>query len=192
MAEWEPIIELNEVMGRNGIREYIPWELQFDMSFEKMESDFDELQEDTAMNIRIHSKENLEITVSKTCLSLLSELGEAFSQAMDKKGIQKPEVTAPYVVINDTGFNITLNLENGVFTLHEVHRGGKLTSNALVLHALNSPDDQLVDPVDIKSCTISPGGKAYLQTKDMSTMSESQIDDYNLYVTVNYITYTHS
>ncbi|TDG48268.1 hypothetical protein AWZ03_005223 [Drosophila navojoa] len=184
MAEWEPIIELNEVLGRNGIREYIPWELQFDMSFEKMETDFDELQEDTAMNIRIHSKENLEITISKTCLSLLSELGEAFSQAIDKKGIQKPEVTAPYVVINDTGFDITLNLECGVFTLHEVHRGGKLTNNALVLHAINSAEDQLVDPVDIKSCTISPGGKAYLQTKDMSTISESQIDDYNLYVTL--------
>ncbi|EDW02215.1 vacuolar protein sorting-associated protein 13 [Drosophila grimshawi] len=183
LAEWEPIIELNEVVGRNGGNEYIPWELQFDLELEKVQSDFDEQAEDQKMNIRIHSKENLEITLSKTCVKLLGELGEAFSQAIDSKGLAKPDVVAPYVVENDTGFDITLNLRSGIFTLHEVHRGGSAINSSIVMHS--QQDEQLVNPDDIQDCTISAGGRAYLQTKDMSTISEEQAEDYNLYVKIS-------
>ncbi|KAM8714231.1 hypothetical protein ACLKA7_014379 [Drosophila subpalustris] len=181
LAEWEPIIELNEVVGRNGISEYIPWELQFDLALEKVPTEFDEELETQTTNIRIHSKENLEITLSKTCLGLLGELGEAFSQAIDEKGLAKPDVIAPYMVENDTGVEITLNLRKGIFTLHEVHRGRRTINNSIVLNS--SDEEQLVNPQDIQVCTVSAGGRVYLQTKDLSTIPEEMGDDYNLYVT---------
>jgi len=182
LAEWEPIIELNEVVGRNGVSEYIPWELQFDLAIEKNPTEFDDENENQSTNIRIHSKENLEITLSKTCLGLLSELGEAFSQAFDEKGLAKPDVIAPYVVENDTGLDITLNMRSGIFTLHEVHRGGTTINNAIVLHS--GEEEQLVNPQDIQVCTVSAGGRVYLQTKDLSTIPDEMSEDYNLYVTV--------
>ncbi|XP_034479091.1 vacuolar protein sorting-associated protein 13 isoform X2 [Drosophila innubila] len=183
LAEWEPIIELNEVVGRNGVSEYIPWELQFDLAIEKTPTEFDDENDNQSTNIRIHSKENLEITLSKTCLGLLGELGEAFSQAFDEKGLAKPDVIAPYVVENDTGLDITLNLRSGIFTLHEVHRGGTSINNAIVLHS--GEEEQLVNPQDIQVCTVSAGGRVYLQTKDLSTIPDEMSEDYNLYVTVS-------
>ncbi|XP_030555732.1 vacuolar protein sorting-associated protein 13 [Drosophila novamexicana] len=182
LAEWEPIIELNEVVGRNGVSEYIPWELQFDMDIETSQNEFDEHCEEQTMNIRIHSNESLEITLSKTCVSLISELTEAFSQAIDSKGLIKPDVVAPYIVQNDTGFDITLDLTEGIFTLHETHRGGNAGSNSIILNSQSN--DQMVNPGDIQECTISSGGRAYLQTKDLSTVSEEQAEDYNLYVAI--------
>jgi len=152
------------------------------LAIEKLQTDFDDEADTQATNIRIHSKETLEITLSKTCLGLLSELGEAFSQAIDEKGLTKPDVVAPYVVENDTGVDITLNLRHGIFTLHEVHRGGNSINNGIVLHS--GDDQQLVNPEDIQVCTVSPGGCVYLQTKDLSTIPEDMYEDYNLYVQV--------
>ncbi|XP_062132408.1 intermembrane lipid transfer protein Vps13 isoform X1 [Drosophila sulfurigaster albostrigata] len=183
LAEWEPIIELNEVVGRNGVSEYIPWELQFDLTIEKVTNEFDETDDNQTTNIRIHSKETLEVTLSKTCLGLLSELGDAFSQAIHEKGLSKPDVVAPYIVENDTGVDITLDLSQGIFTLHEVHRGGHSINNSLVLQS--DKEDHLVKPEDIQVCKVSAGGRVYLQTKDLSTIPEDMHEDYNLYVTIS-------
>ncbi|EDW71988.1 uncharacterized protein Dwil_GK10679 [Drosophila willistoni] len=189
LAEWEPIIELNEVVNRNGVSEYVPWELKFDLGMEKVQSEVDDFSEEyQTTNMKIHSNENLEITLSKTCVSLLGELGEAFSQAIDQKGLIKPEIVAPYVVENDTGFDITLDLCRGIFTLHEVHRGGTqiqgVVNSTLLLQTPTSDDQAIVDPSSIQTCTISSGGRAYLQTKDISGLSDEQADDYNLYAKV--------
>ncbi|XP_052841610.1 intermembrane lipid transfer protein Vps13 [Drosophila gunungcola] len=182
LAEWEPIIELNEVVGRNGVHEYTPWELKFEMGMEKVQSEVEDEVEQQAMHMNISSEETLEITFSKSCLGLLSELGEAFSQAIDEKGLTKPEIVAPFVVENDTGFDINLDLRKGIFTLHEVHRGG--TSLGVSSTLLLSTNLAEVDPNQIKTCTISSGGRAYLQTKDLSTLSEEDAEDYSLYVTI--------
>ncbi|XP_017078120.1 vacuolar protein sorting-associated protein 13 [Drosophila eugracilis] len=181
LAEWEPIIELNEVIGRNGVHEYTPWELKFEMGTENVQNEEEDIDQQ-AMHMKIHSAETLEITLSKTCLGLLSELGEAFSQAIDQKGLIKPDIVAPYVLENDTGFDINLNLRKGIFTLHEVHRGG--ISSGLNSTLLLSANSEEVDPNAIKTCTISTGGKAFLQTKDLSTLSEEDSEDYTLYVTI--------
>ncbi|XP_016940577.3 intermembrane lipid transfer protein Vps13 [Drosophila suzukii] len=182
LAEWEPIIELNEVIGRNGVHEYTPWELKFEMGMEKVQNEVDEDDEQQAMHMNIHSEETLEITLSKTCLGLLGELAEAFSQAIDQKGLTKPEIVAPYVLENDTGFDVNLDLRKGIFTLHEVHRGGNLPGVSSTL--LMSTHTQEIDPSVIKTATISSGGRAYLQTKDLSTLSEEDAEDYTLYVTI--------
>lgn len=34
MAEWEPLIEQNEVENPNGLWDYHPWELNFDLKIE--------------------------------------------------------------------------------------------------------------------------------------------------------------
>ncbi|EDW46783.1 GM20965, partial [Drosophila sechellia] len=177
-----PIIELNEVIGRNGVREYTPWELKFEMGMEKVQSEVEDDAEQQAMHMNIHSAETLEITLSKTCLGLMSELAEAFSQAIDQNGLTKPDIVAPYVLENDTGFDVNLNLRKGIFTLHEVHRGGTPVGANSTLLMFAQPEE--VDPSVIKTCTISTGGKAYLQTKDLSTLSEEDSEDYTLYVTI--------
>ncbi|XP_034653735.1 vacuolar protein sorting-associated protein 13 [Drosophila subobscura] len=186
LAEWEPIIELNEVVGRNGVSEYTPWELKFDLATEKVQSETnDELQQQT-INMVIHSDENLEITFSKTSLALLGELSEAFSQAIDQKGLAKPDIVAPYVVENDTGFELTIDLRSGIFTLHEVHRGGVHSVNSSLVMSSSELSSE-VDPNDIHICTISPGGRAYLQTKDLSTLTDEQAEDYNIYLQIGSI-----
>ncbi|KAH8237095.1 hypothetical protein KR038_004232 [Drosophila bunnanda] len=185
LAEWEPIIELNEVVGRNGVREYTPWELKFEMGMEKVINETDEGEdEQQAMYMNINSKETLEITLSKTCLGLFSELAEAFSQAIDKKGLTKPNIVAPYVLENDTGFDVNLDLSKGIFTLHEVHCNITSVRSSTLLLSNCTAD---VDPIGIKNCTISAGGRAYLQTKDLSTLSEEDAEDYTLYVTIGNI-----
>ncbi|XP_017018537.1 intermembrane lipid transfer protein Vps13 [Drosophila kikkawai] len=182
LAEWEPIIELNEVVGRNGVREYTPWELKFEMGMEKVQNEANEEEEEQqAMHMNIHSKETLEITLSKTCLGLLGELAEAFSQAIDEKGLSKPGIVAPYVLENDTGFDVNLDLRKGMFTLHEVHCGATAVPNSTLLLSNYSVD---VDPSAIQTCTISAGGRAYLQTKDLSTLSDEDAEDYTFYVTI--------
>lgn len=68
-----------------------------------------------AMSIDISSKANLELTVTKTALEILNNLGKAFSNAI-AMGTQKAIVTsAPYKVKNESGFKITLCLNKGAF-----------------------------------------------------------------------------
>lgn len=65
--------------------------------------------------ILVSEQDNLEITMTKTCLDVLKQLGEAFSSAMDvsKKGPARK--MAPYVLRNETGLPIILDLEHSVF-----------------------------------------------------------------------------
>ncbi|CAD7014489.1 unnamed protein product [Ceratitis capitata] len=139
LAVWEPIIEMNEHINRNGEQEYLPWELTYkvDIINQKNEAEVEEEPEEEetgkVTQIAIHSDEDLQFTVTKTCLDLLGVLGEAFSQAIQIEGLTKPEVIAPYVVENDTGFDISINFRRGIFTLHECH-----SPKATVANSLNS------------------------------------------------------
>lgn len=186
LAEWEPIIELNEVRARK-CGEYTPWELKFDISIEDVPTDYDDSLVSKKTNINIHSKETLEITVSKTCLGLLTELGAAFSEAIDKRGLLKPEICAPYFVENDTGVDITLNLRVGAFTLDDVHRLNRQPSvnKSIVFQSEIAKGEDSDDTADIITCTISAGGRAYLKLKSGSQLDEDDMYDYNLYVKVS-------
>ncbi|XP_039957880.1 vacuolar protein sorting-associated protein 13 [Bactrocera tryoni] len=193
LAVWEPIIEMNEHINRNGEQEYLPWELTYkvDIINQKNENDNEEEQDEEeelgkVTQIAIHSDEDLQFTVTKSCLDLLSVLGEAFSQAIQIEGLTKPEVVAPYVVENDTGFDISINFRRGIFTLHECHSPkatvGTNLNSSLVFAAEDA--DANFSPDQVKDCTISPGGRAYLQTKDLSTITNEEDEEYNLYVQV--------
>ncbi|XP_037949404.1 vacuolar protein sorting-associated protein 13 [Teleopsis dalmanni] len=180
---WEPIIELNEHIKPDGELEYLPWDLSFSMKIENKSNESEESIEDAKI-ITVQSEQNLELTVTKTLLNLIPSLNEAFAQAMDVTGLTKPDIIAPYVVENDTGFNITINFRRGIFTLHECHTPRATKPNiSAVLYQTESIDNNF-SLNEIKDCTISPNGRVYLQTKDLSTLTTEEDEEYNLYVKI--------
>ncbi|CAK9800782.1 Intermembrane lipid transfer protein Vps13, partial [Anthophora quadrimaculata] len=140
LALWEPLIEPIEGI-RNGKRISTPWELKTKIQFNDVSADSrglsavsptsdnepEEFHQTPKMSIDIDSTENLEITVTKTCLDVLKQLGNAFSSAMEagKKGTTKS--VAPYVLKNETGLAMVLDLERSHFKVF--NDGSKLTSN---------------------------------------------------------------
>ncbi|KAJ8665252.1 hypothetical protein QAD02_006914 [Eretmocerus hayati] len=131
LALWEPLIEPIETFD-NGRRISTPWELKTKVQFHDINADLgknalvstsdnevEDFQQKAKMSIDISSSENLEITVTKTCLDVLKQLGNAFSNAMEVgKKTSKKEV-APYVLKNETGITITLDLDNSHFKVAE-------------------------------------------------------------------------
>lgn len=166
MAVWEPLIEPNERERPNGLNEYQPWELNFSLKIEKpVEDSCSDAEPKT--KIAISSSDTLEISVTKTALDVLQDLGQAFSDAIRPQGLNKPDVIAPYIVENDTGFDITLNLKRGSLNLHSSHLPN---SNGSVADLNKSgvifqTSDTDLNPSEITTCKISPGGRAYLQAK---------------------------
>jgi len=53
--------------------------------------------------------------VTKTCLDVLKQLGQAFSSAMDTSGKGPTRKIAPYVLKNETGLAMVLDLEHSLF-----------------------------------------------------------------------------
>ncbi len=81
LALWEPLIEPVEVENKFGLLEYIPWELNFGMRVDKH---LDDEQDEPTTSIGIKSQQTLELTVTKTCLDVLTSLGNEFSKAIEK------------------------------------------------------------------------------------------------------------
>lgn len=172
MAVWEPLIEPNEREKPNGLTEYHPWELNFSLKIEKpVEDSCSDAEPKT--KIAISSSDTLELSVTKTSLDVLQDLAQAFSDAIRPEGLTKPDIVAPYIVENDTGFDITLNLKRGSLNLHSSHlpnsngSAGDLNKSGVIFKA-SSTD---LDPNQITTCKISPGGRAYLQAKQEHKMS---------------------
>lgn len=137
------------------------------------------------------------MSVTKTCLDVLQDLGKAFSDAIRPEGLHKPEIIAPYIVENDTGFDITLNLKRGALYLHSSHLPNtdsgdmELVKNGVVFQSNITETD--VDPSQVTTCKISPGGKAFLQAKQatslatisaFSSLNSTQLQDMFLHVQV--------
>lgn len=169
LAIWEPLIEPNEREKSNGLTEYGPWELNFNMSIEKNGDE----EEEPKTKIAISSSDTLELTVTKTLLDVLQDLGKAFSEAIRPGGLTKPELVAPYIVENETGFDITLNLKDGQLNLHPSHfpnSSGSVSdiNKSGVVFQTASAD---LDPNEVTTCKISPGGKAYLEAKKEAALA---------------------
>lgn len=163
LAVWEPLIEPNEREKSNGLTEYEPWELNFNLKIEKpVENSITDNEPKT--KIVISSSDTLEMSVTKTCLDVLQDLGQAFSDAIRPQGLNKPDVVAPYIVENDTGFDITMSLMKGSLNLHSSHLPNTDGSHSDSLVVFNTSTMEL-DPNQITTCRISPGGRAYLQPK---------------------------
>lgn len=128
--------------------------------------------------ISISSSDILEISVTKTCLDILQDLGTAFSEAIRPEGLHKPDIIAPYIIENDTGFEITLNLKRGSLNLHSSHFPtndidaiAMLSSGVIFQNPSSNVLDKEFDSNSITTCRISAGGKAYLQAKTDDTIA---------------------
>lgn len=148
--------------------------------------------------ILVSSSDTLEMSVTKTFLDVLQDLGKAFSDAIRPEGLCKPDVIAPYIIENDTGFDIILNLKRGDLLLHSSHLPNSdnllddSIRNAVVFQSPKSVGVE-VDPKEVTTCKISPGGKAYLQSKEenclsvlsaFSSLNKTQLKELALYVQV--------
>ncbi|XP_074114843.1 vacuolar protein sorting 13C isoform X2 [Cotesia typhae] len=128
LALWEPLIEPVEVVGQNGERNSSSWELKSKIQFHDLtpdsrgasavspscESEPEDLHQ-SRMSIDIDSSDNLEITVTKTCFEVMEQLSKAFTSAMDAT-YSVPRL-APYVLKNETGLKLTLDLQASNFII---------------------------------------------------------------------------
>lgn len=129
---WEPLIEPVEIINNNKKAQpnFQPWELKIELSKNDQEdqnitsplsesSDIQEINpQQVVMSIDITSENNLELTVTKTCLEVLQNLGKAFSNAMkEKQDVKHVSVQSTYKVLNEIGVPIMLLLQKSSFKL---------------------------------------------------------------------------
>ncbi|XP_055592823.1 intermembrane lipid transfer protein Vps13-like [Uranotaenia lowii] len=166
LALWEYVIEPNEVEQPKGSVESLPWELTFELEVDHHE----DRSKDPTTKIMIASRDSLEMTVSKTCLEVLQNLGKAFSEAIKREGITAAEIEAPYTVQNDTGQDIKINFIGSDFVIHPSHlQPGR--ENELI--AIEQTGEN-----DVKSCIVLPNGRLNLEPRekgtDLSTLTVMQ------------------
>lgn len=130
LAMWEPLIEPVEVKKEQKSR-FVPWELKIELAKNDQEdsypltsptSESSDIQEiapqQVVMSVDITSENTLELTVTKTCLEVLQNLGKAFSNAMkQEQDVKLVNVQSTYKVLNNVGVPITLLLEDSSFKL---------------------------------------------------------------------------
>ncbi|KAF7282566.1 hypothetical protein GWI33_002356 [Rhynchophorus ferrugineus] len=135
LALWEPLIE--PVERRIGEKvNFEPWELKLELSMNEQDDalsfaspvsekadDIENAAQPPVMSIDVASEKTLELTVTKTFLEVLNNLGKAFSSAMKSDKIASSEISAPYRVLNEIGEDITLLLDESSFAVAE---GGSL------------------------------------------------------------------
>ncbi|XP_050092629.1 intermembrane lipid transfer protein Vps13 isoform X2 [Anopheles aquasalis] len=155
LALWEYVIEPNLIENSNGISRYDAWELTFTMEVKSHE---DRLREQTT-KMKIASKENMEMTVTKTCLEVVQNLAKAFSEAIKRDGIIKPDVEAPYVLQNDTGEIVNVNFISSDFHIHQSHFSSHSSFDQIEFNQ-SAKEEHLID-----SCRVMPGGQLSLQPK---------------------------
>lgn len=174
LAVWEPIVEPNEREIANGLTETVPWELNFSLLIDKSIDDPNTEEVETKTLIAISSSDSLELTVTKTCLDVLQDLSKSFTEALSVEGLKQPDVVAPYVVVNDTEFDVTLLLDEGQLRLHTKQPAGSEVQSS-------------VDVVTATRCVVAPGDRAYLGTVDnklAKTSSYENCAETEMYLTV--------
>uniref|UniRef100_A0A8C0H2J3 Vacuolar protein sorting 13 homolog A n=1 Tax=Chelonoidis abingdonii TaxID=106734 RepID=A0A8C0H2J3_CHEAB len=127
---WEPLLEPLEIEKSD---EFKPWSLGIKMkkkAKEALESDAEEEHykvPEYKTVINISSKDQLNITLSKCGLQMLSNLGMAFAEAASKTSDIFKKDQAPFVIMNSLGLPITvspsdafevLNVESGAKAFH--------------------------------------------------------------------------
>ncbi|XP_058466266.1 intermembrane lipid transfer protein Vps13 isoform X2 [Malaya genurostris] len=157
LALWEYVIEPNEVEQSNGAIEAVPWELTFELEVDRHE----DRSRDPTTKILVGSKDSLEMTVSKTCLDVIQNLGKAFSEAIKREGIVNTEIQAPYTVQNDTGQDIKVNFIGSDFVLHPSHLQEGREDELIAIEQTSAQE--------IFSCIVMPNGKLNLEPREKDT-----------------------
>lgn len=130
LALWEPLLEPVEVI-ESGKSTYVPWEIKLEVAMNEQEEqqttrsptteNFEcvDINTQPSMSINVSSVNNLELTVTKTCLDVLNNLGKAFANAMKSSEMKQIKASAAFVVQNDTGIPITLCLHKSTFVVQD-------------------------------------------------------------------------
>ncbi|XP_064497381.1 intermembrane lipid transfer protein VPS13A isoform X4 [Pseudopipra pipra] len=126
---WEPLLEPLEVEKTDLFK---PWILEIKMKKAKkvlLESD-DEDEENYKVPeyktvINVSSKDQLNITLSKCGLQMLSNLGTAFAEAASQTSDIFKKDRAPFVIINSLGLPIMV-LPSDAFSVLDVEFGAKI------------------------------------------------------------------
>ncbi|XP_057258116.1 intermembrane lipid transfer protein VPS13A isoform X6 [Pezoporus wallicus] len=127
---WEPLLEPLEVEKTDLFK---PWVLEIKMKKKPkkalVESDAEEEEEHFKIPeyktvINISSKDQLNITLSKCGLQMLSNLGTAFAEAASRTSDIFKKDRAPFVIINSLGLPITV-LPSDSFSVLNVEFGAK-------------------------------------------------------------------
>lgn len=159
LALWEPLIEPVENDASFGPNEYYPWEIIFEMSVER-NPDEPEKEEPTTI-IKLKSDITLELLVTKKCIEVLHNLGNSFSKAIEHEGLMKTDIVdAPYVLKNETGLEIHLELNGTQFLFHSINFDSNHQS-PLVVFEKSASSKPIIE--EIEDCLIYQGGKVYLQ-----------------------------
>uniref|UniRef100_A0A671VK31 Vacuolar protein sorting 13 homolog A n=1 Tax=Sparus aurata TaxID=8175 RepID=A0A671VK31_SPAAU len=105
MGVWEPLLEPLEDDTRDG---FSPWTLELKVLYTGLSDEVDYHVPDYKTVIVISSKDQLNITLSKCGLAMLSNLGTAFAEAAKQtaESFQKDE--APFVVKNRLGLPVSV------------------------------------------------------------------------------------
>lgn len=172
LALWEPLIEPVEMDSGLGLSVYTPWEMMFELNVDKHIENPD--REDPTTYIKVKSEQTLELLVTKTCLDVVQTLGNSFSKAIEQEGLIKTGVDAPYVVRNDTGLEIQLELEGSQFLFHNANFNPDEASSLVVFENSGNIASPIIE--DITSCVIYQGGQVYLQPKPESVEHFSLLD----------------
>nr|CAI5824993.1 unnamed protein product [Callosobruchus analis] len=137
LALWEPLIEPVDNVCETTYKQ--PWELRLEVSMNQEQDDTMSSMSPTdseadmqlpqpLMDIDIISDNNLELTITKTLLEVLTNLGKAFTDAVNERKLTSSHsVDASFKVLNEIGEDITLLLEKSAFNL--VEGGDKLDIN---------------------------------------------------------------
>ena len=157
IALWEPLIEPVETIEPNGLAEYYPWELQFSLEVDKHLESMD--REEPTTIIKITSEQTLQLIVTKSCIDVLQTLGNAFSKAIEQEGLITSGVDAPYILKNDTGLEIQLELSETEFMFDAANFVPGEQNELVVFENLHIMESPVID--DIKSCVIYPGMDTY-------------------------------
>ncbi|KAM3611748.1 uncharacterized protein V6R79_023535 [Siganus canaliculatus] len=110
LGVWEPLLEPLEDETRDGFR---PWRLNLNMKkkavkYDGLSDEVDYHVPDYKTVIGISSKDQLNITLSKCGLSMLSHLGTAFAEAAKQTADSFQKDEAPFVVKNRLGLPVSV------------------------------------------------------------------------------------
>ncbi|CAG9772493.1 unnamed protein product [Ceutorhynchus assimilis] len=132
LALWEPLIEPVERKVNDKLV-FQPWELRCELSMNEPDDPLnfaspisergDEVEvpgsQPPVMSIDVTSDQSLELTVTKSCIDVLTNLGKAFASAMKPEKVISSAVLAPYRVLNEIGEDVTLLLDESSFKIAE-------------------------------------------------------------------------
>ncbi|TSO88122.1 Vacuolar protein sorting-associated protein 13A [Bagarius yarrelli] len=110
LGVWEPLLEPLEDEAKDGFR---PWELELKMKKKPVtrsgvSDEVDYIVPDYKTVISINSKDQLNITLSKCGLNMLSNLGTAFAEAAKQTAECFQKDQAPFVVKNQLGLPVAV------------------------------------------------------------------------------------